>query len=49
MAGQRKVECVEQMKVRTKQIGLTAINIFRRTKKTDEGRIVGKQFLMSAL
>ena len=49
MTNQDKVEFVKMMKQRTKKLSLSAINIFRRIRKTDEGRIVGKQFLRSAL
>ncbi len=44
-----KVEFVEKLKLRTKRIGLEAINIFRGLPKTEEARIIGKQFLRSSL
>jgi len=43
-----KVEFVERLKKRTKDIALEAISIFKSLPKTDENRIIGKQFLRSA-
>ncbi|WP_040495789.1 four helix bundle protein [Fulvivirga imtechensis] len=44
-----KVEFVEKLKKRTKQIGLDAIALFRGLPRAEEARIVGKQFLRSSL
>lgn len=44
-----KVEFVEKLKKRTKQIGLDAIQLYKTLPKSEEARIVGKQFLRSSL
>ena len=44
-----KVEFIEMMRMRTKGLGLEAIRIHRSIPKTEEGRIIGRQFLRSAL
>ncbi|MEM6523882.1 MAG: four helix bundle protein [Bacteroidota bacterium] len=49
MADQSKIEFIELMKSRTKNISLVALKIFRKIRKTEEGKIVARQFLRSAL
>ncbi len=44
-----KEEFVESFKRRTKKYSLDAIKIFQNLPKTEESRIIGKQFLRSAL
>lgn len=44
-----KADFVEQMRTRTKNFSIDAVAIFRSLPKTDEGNIIGKQFLRSAL
>jgi len=44
-----KIEFVKKLKQRTKNIGLDAINLFRDLPKTEEARIIGRQFLRSSL
>ncbi len=44
-----KVAFVEMMKSRTKQLGLNAIRTFKRLPKNEESKIIGRQFLRSAL
>ncbi len=45
---QDKSEFVEQMRKRTKQFAVRSIRLFQALPKTDEARIIGKQFLRSA-
>ncbi len=49
MADNEKVKFIESMRRRTKHIGLSAIRVFRKLPRNEETRIVGKQFLRSAL
>lgn len=44
-----KEEFVENFKKRTKKYSLDAIKIFQSLPRTEESRIIGKQFLRSAL
>ncbi len=44
-----KEEFVENFKKKTKKYSLDAIKIFQNLPKTEESRIIGKQFLRSAL
>src|SRR5437899_139981 len=44
-----KEEFVENFKRKTKKYSLDAIKIFQNLPKTEESRIIGKQFLRSAL
>lgn len=46
---EKKVEFVQQMQARTKQLALASINLFRCLPKNEEAKIIGKQFLRSAL
>ncbi|QJD81167.1 four helix bundle protein [Spirosoma rhododendri] len=43
-----KVEFVQQMQRRTKELALRVIRLFRSLPKTDEARIIGRQLLRSA-
>ena len=43
-----KVEFVEGFKKRTKEFALRSIKLFQALPKTDEARIIGKQYLRSA-
>jgi four helix bundle protein len=44
-----KEEFIEKFKTRTKNFSLEAIQIFQKLPKNEEARIIGKQFLRSAL
>ena len=43
-----KIEFVQQMQERTKDFVLRSIRLFRSLPKTEEARIIGKQFLRSS-
>ncbi|WP_288428634.1 four helix bundle protein [uncultured Spirosoma sp.] len=43
-----KVEFVQQMQRRTKDMALRVIRLFRSLPKTDEARVIGRQLLRSA-
>ncbi len=43
-----KIEFVQQMQRRTKDMALRVIRLFRSLPKTDEARIIGRQLLRSA-
>ena len=45
----KKTEFVNQLQARTKHLALESIKIFRSLPKNEEARIIGKQFLRSAL
>src|SRR5690349_17333410 len=44
-----KAEFVQKFQLRTKKYALSAIQIYRLLPNTEEGRIIGRQFLRSAL
>jgi four helix bundle protein len=44
-----KEEFIEKFKMRTKAYSLEAVKIFKKLPKTEEAKIIGKQFLRSAL
>src|SRR6267154_490128 len=44
-----KEEFIEKFKKRTKAYSLEALKIFQKLPKTEESKIIGKQFLRSAL
>jgi four helix bundle protein len=44
-----KEEFIEKFKKRTKALSLEALKIFKKSPKTEEASIIGKQFLRSAL
>ncbi len=43
-----KVEKIEALKLRTKQLSLRVVKLFQALPKTEEARIMGKQLLRSA-
>lgn len=43
-----KADFIERFRKRTKQFALDSIHLFRELPKTEEARIIGKQFLRSA-
>jgi four helix bundle protein len=43
-----KIKFIEAFKIRTKNFTLRSIKLFQNLPKTDEARIIGKQFLRSA-
>jgi four helix bundle protein len=45
----RKTKFVNQLQARTKHLALESVTIFRRLPRNEEARIIGKQFLRSAL
>ena len=45
---QEKIEFVQQMQKRTKDFALRSIRLFQALPKTDEARIIGKQYLRSS-
>jgi len=47
--GESKIEFVQKFQLRTKKYALSAIQIYRILPKTEEGKIIGRQFLRSAL
>jgi four helix bundle protein len=49
MAKTEKEEFVQKFRNRTKAFSLRALKIFQKLPKTEESRIIGKQFLRSAL
>lgn len=44
-----KVEFIQKFQVRIKKFALSAIDIYRQLPKTEEARIIGKQFLRASL
>ena len=49
MVDVEKVEFIEKFQKRTKNFSLRAIQIFKKLPKNEESKIIGKQFLRSAL
>ena len=43
-----RIAFIEKLKLRTKQLALSAISLFRILPKTEEARIVGRQLIRSA-
>ncbi len=46
---ENKAEFVKQFQTRTKQFALNAVKLFRSLPMNEEGKIIGRQFLRSAL